>query len=52
MFKKFAADSNRYVLGQLLSADVVSDAYYCPWTHIYVVLLHLPAKVIGLGHYR
>jgi len=24
-----------YVLGLLLSADVVSYAYYCPQTHIY-----------------
>jgi len=28
----------RYVLGQLLSADVVSDAYHCPRTHFYEVL--------------
>jgi len=38
----------RYVLGQLLSANVVSDAYHCPRTHFNEVLLYLPAKVIGL----
>ena len=38
----------KYVRGLLLSADVVSDAYYCPWMHFYEVLLHLPAKLIGL----
>jgi len=36
----------------LLAANNQDFAYYCPWTQFAEGLLHLPAKVIGLGKDR
>ena len=36
----------------LLAANKQDFAYYCPWTQFSEGLLHLQAKVTGLGHAR